>query len=85
MKINWKVRLKNKSFLVSLLALVLVFANQVASMFGADITLITNEITNISETVFLILGLIGVINDPTTSGIVSDSQQALDYDKPKKD
>lgn len=88
-KINWKIRFSNKQFLVSLIALVLVFTNQVASLFGVDITFITGEVTSISETVLLILGLIGVINDPTVNngGIldISDSKQALTYTEPKRD
>ena len=35
-------------------------------------------------TIFAILALLGVVNDPTTQG-VGDSRQALDYDKPKSD
>lgn len=84
MKINWKVRFKSKTFLVSLISLVLVFANQVASMFGMDITLLTSEITTVSETVLMILGLLGIIHDPTTVGL-SDSKEALDYIEPKRD
>lgn len=83
-KINWSIRVKNKQFLVSLIALVLVFANQVASLFGVDITFITGEITTISETVLLILAALGIITDPTTSGL-SDSKQALTYTEPKRD
>jgi len=82
MKINWKVRFQSKQFLTSLLALLLVLANQIASVFGYDITLISQEITNISETVLLILGLLGVVVDNTTKGI-SDSEQALKYNERK--
>lgn len=84
MNVNWKARFKHKPFLVSLLALVLVLANQIAGVFGVDITVFSAEITSISETVLTILGLLGVVIDPTTSG-VSDSTQALRYDEPKKD
>jgi len=82
MKINWKIRFQSKQFLTSLIALLLVLANQVAYMFGYDITLISQEITNISETVLLILGLLGVVVDNTTKGI-SDSERALKYNERK--
>ncbi|MFJ3389327.1 phage holin [Lysinibacillus sp. NPDC086135] len=82
MKINWKVRFQSKQFLTSLLALLVVLANQIAAVFGYDITLISQEITNISETVLLILGLLGVVVDNTTKGI-SDSEQALKYNERK--
>lgn len=84
MKINWKVRLRKKTFWVSLIALLLVLANQVAEIFGFDITIYNDQITAMSETVLGILALLGIVIDPTTSGI-GDSEQALSYDKPKKD
>ncbi|MEB2301755.1 phage holin [Lysinibacillus xylanilyticus] len=82
MKINWKVRLLHKQFWVSLIALLLVLANQIAGIFNVDITIYNDQITAISETVLSILGLLGIIIDPTTQG-VSDSTQALYYDTPK--
>lgn len=84
MKINWKVRLQHKQFWVSLIALLLVLANQIAGIFNVDITIYNAQITAISETVLSILGLLGIIIDPTTVG-TSDSKQALKYDKPKDD
>ena len=82
MKINWKVRLQHKQFWMSLIALLIVLANQVAGIFNVDITLYNDQITSISETVLSILALLGIIIDPTTKG-TSDSQQALNYEKPK--
>lgn len=84
MKINWKVRLQHKQFWVSLIALLLVLVNQIAGIFNVDITIYNAQITAISETVLSILGLLGIIIDPTTVG-TSDSKQALKYDKPKGD
>jgi phi LC3 family holin len=84
MKINWKVRLQHKQFWVSLIALLLVLANQIAGIFYVDITIYNEQITAISETILSILGLLGIIIDPTTSG-ASDSSQALNYDVPRKD
>ncbi|EFI69495.1 MULTISPECIES: phage holin [Lysinibacillus] len=84
MKINWKVRLQHKQFWVSLIALLLVLANQIAGIFNVDITIYNAQITAISETVLSILGLLGIIIDPTTKG-ASDSEQALKYDEPKGD
>ncbi|MGN4127608.1 phage holin [Lysinibacillus sphaericus] len=82
MKINWKVRLQHKQFWVSLIALLIVLANQIAGIFHVDITIYNDQVTAISETVLSILGLLGIIIDPTTQG-ASDSAQALNYDKPK--
>lgn len=82
MKINWKVRLQHKQFWVSLIALLIVLAKQIAGIFYVDITIYNAQITALSETILSILGLLGIIIDPTTQG-VSDSGRALKYDKPK--
>ncbi|RHW38692.1 phage holin [Lysinibacillus yapensis] len=83
MKINWKVRMQHKAFWVSLIALLLVLANQIAGIFNVDITVYNDQITGVTETVLSILGLLGIIVDPTTEGL-SDSVQALRYRKPKE-
>ena len=66
MKIDWKARLKNKGFWVSLIALLLVLGNQVAALFGVDITIYNNQITALSESVLAILALLGIVIDPST-------------------
>lgn len=84
MKINWKVRMQHKQFWVSLIALLIVLANQIAGIFNVDITIYSNQVTGISETVLMIMGLMGIIIDPTTPGAY-DSSQALRNNKLKKD
>mgnify|MGYP003390585267 FL=1 len=83
MKINWKVRLKHKGFWVSLIALLLVLANQVGAVFGLDLTIYNDQVTAITESVLAVLALLGIIIDPTVNGL-SDSEQALKYNKPKE-
>lgn len=83
MKINWKVRLRHKQFWVALIALLLVLVNQVAEIFGYDITIYNEQATAVSETILSILALLGIIIDPTTNGI-SDSDKAMTYNKPKE-
>jgi len=83
MKINWKIRLQHKQFWMSLIALLIVLANQIAGIFNVDITIYNDQVTAISETVLSILALVGIIVDPTTQG-TSDSIQALKYDAPRK-
>lgn len=84
MKLNLKARMRHKEFCVAALALILVLANQIAGVFGHDITIYNEQITAISETVFTLLGLLGVFVDPTTRGL-SDSKTAMGYTKPKKE
>lgn len=84
--INWKVRLKNKTFWLTAVPAVLLLASQVLKLFGVewDYTGLAEQLTAIVGTIFAILALMGVVNDPTTQG-VGDSRQALDYDRPKSD
>lgn len=85
MKINWTVRIKNKAFWVSLIPALLLLAQQVASVFGftLDLTTLQEQALGIVGTVFTLLALFGVVNDPTTAG-ASDSAQAMTYAEPKK-
>ena len=84
--INWRVRLKNKTFWLTAVPAALLLISQVLKLFGVewDYTGLAEQLTAIVGTIFAILALLGVVNDPTTQG-VGDSQQALDYDKPKSD
>lgn len=85
-KINWKVRIKNKTFWVTIIPAVLLLVQQVLRVFGIEFeyTGLSEQLTGIAGTVFVILSIVGVVNDPTTSGI-SDSTQALTYEAPKKE
>ncbi|RUL56917.1 MULTISPECIES: phage holin [Lysinibacillus] len=84
MKINWKVRLRHRQFWIALVSALALLANQVAAIFGVDVTIISSQIQQTLETVLMILALLGVIIDPTTSGM-KDSNQALTYKKPRKE
>lgn len=83
--INWKVRLKNKTFWVCLIPAVLVLIQKFAAVFGLtlDLTETGNALMEIVEAVFVLLTILGIVTDPTTAG-VSDSEQAMTYTEPKK-
>ena len=83
--INWKVRIKNKLFWVSLIPAVLLLAQAVAAVFGFTLDLgeLGNQLLTVVNAVFGVMAVLGVVTDPTTAG-VSDSAQALTYDSPKK-
>lgn len=84
MKINWKVRLKNKTFWVSVIPATLLLVQVVAAVFGITLDLgeLGNKLLAVVNALFAVLTIIGVVTDPTTTG-VSDSTQALTYAKPK--
>lgn len=86
--INWKVRLKNPAFWTGLIGVLATLAISVAQLLGVDIAEVVSgwqsALVALVTAVFGILALVGVVADPTTSG-VSDSTQALTYTKPKED
>lgn len=85
MKINILVRLKNKTFWLAFVPALLLVVVQVAQLFGVtlDLSNLEGQILAVIEAVFALLAVIGVVADPTTSG-VTDSEQALTYTTPKK-
>jgi len=92
-KINWRVRAKSPQFWIGLLG---VIASPILAYYGlsyADMTtwdsignVLQMFFTNpflIGTVVMAVLSFIGVLADPTTKGI-SDSKQAMEYEKPKE-
>lgn len=86
MKINWKVRLKNKNFWIAIIPAALLLIQVIARLFGFELDLgdIGNKLLDLVNVAFLVLSILGITIDPTTEG-VSDSEQALTYNKPKSD
>ncbi|KOS62780.1 phage holin [Lysinibacillus agricola] len=83
MRINWKIRLQHKPFLLAIFSLILLLAQQVAAIFGYDLTsAMSEQLTSVLNTVLSILVLMGIVVDPTTRG-TSDSQRALMYRRPR--
>ena len=84
--INWKVRIKNKMFWLTLIPAVLLLVQVVAAVFGYTLDLgdLGNKLLAVVNALFGVLALLGIVTDPTTAGL-SDSAQALTYKKPKKD
>ena len=83
MKINWKVRFKNKTWLVTFLLAVLAFVYQILGMFDVVPPVTQDMATQLIAAVINILVAVGVVIDPTTAG-TSDSEQAMTYNEPKK-
>ena len=77
-KINWRVRLRNKTFWLTLVPSLVLLTQQVG------LNWVPENWESIFSTVMAILTVVGIINDPTTAGI-TDSSQALAYYEPKED
>lgn len=83
--INWKVRIKNKSFWLALIPAVLLLVQAVAALSGfeLDLDFLSERLLAVVNAVFVVLTILGVVVDPTTQG-VGDSERALGYDEPAK-
>ena len=75
-KINWRVRLRNKTFWLTLVPLLVLLTQQLG------LNWVPENWESIFTTVMTILTVVGIINDPTTAGI-KDSEHALAYYEPK--
>ena len=83
MKINWKLRLQNKTTLTTLIFTVIAIAYKILSMCGVVPAVAQGQVEEIAELVIFVLCLLGIIVDPTTAG-TSDSDRAMGYEEPYK-
>ena len=84
MKINWKVRLQNKTWLLAMAAALLAFVYQLLGLLGITPAVSQDQIAQLVGLAINVLVALGVVVDPTTSGM-GDSAQAMTYTSPKKD
>ncbi|EUJ44417.1 phage holin [Paenilisteria rocourtiae] len=82
-KINWRVRFKNRAWVVAMIAALFFIAQSVLIVFGIswDYTTLFNQIVVVVGAVF---ALVGLVIDPTTAG-TPDSERAMRYEEPRKD
>ena len=81
MKLNWKVRFKNRIWLGSFLSLIVGFVYSMLSLFDIFPEVTESLVLQLLNQVLTFLGLIGVIVDPTTAGL-GDSDRAMSYAEP---
>ena len=86
MNINWKVRIRNHQFWVSVIPALALVIQAVAAVFGwsLDFTSLIGKLIGVVDAVFALLVILGIVVDPTTAG-VSDSRRALGYEEPWED
>lgn len=79
--INWQIRIKNKTFWLTLIPAVLLLVQAVSAPFGYtwDFVVLNQQLAAIINALFAVLAILGVVTDPTTKG-VGDSERALMYD-----
>ena len=86
MNINWRVRLVNKQFWVSVIPALALVAQAVAALLGweLDLTTLVGRVLTVVDAVFALLVILGIVVDPTTAG-VGDSERAMRYAYPYDD
>ncbi len=84
MKLNWKVRFKNKVWLGSFCSLIIGFVYSMLALFNVFPEVTQSLVLQLLNQVLTFLGLIGVIVDPTTAGL-GDSERAMGYVEPWDD
>lgn len=80
------MRLKNKNFWLALVPALALLAQAFANIFNLSLEFgdTVDKILVFINVLFAFLVLVGVVNDPTTSGF-SDSERALTYTEPSED
>lgn len=78
MKINWKVRFKNKAFVVTFVTLIITFVYQILGICNVVPSISEDTVMNIVMCAINALAMMGVLVDPTTDGF-NDSDRALTY------
>lgn len=84
MKINWKVRLKNPVFWVTVIPALITFIYTVLGLLGVVPGIDEDVVTQLATALISALTTIGILVDPTTAGL-NDSERAMGYDVPKED
>ena len=81
--INWKARLKNPVFWMTVIPAAVSCIYTVLGAFGIVPALSESMVMNMLSVIVTALTTLGVLVDPTTAGIC-DSKLAMTYDEPKK-
>lgn len=85
-KINWKVRILNKTFWLTLVPALALLLQTFLAVFNVRLELgeTIDKLLVFINALFAVLMVVGIVNDPTTAGL-TDSTRALDYHEPFED
>ena len=85
-KINWKVRVLNKTFWLTLVPALALLLQTFLAVFNVRLELgeTIDKLLVFINALFAVLMIVGIVNDPTTAGL-TDSIRALGYHEPSED
>ena len=78
MKINWKVRLRNRVWLTTLLATLVAFIFDLLALLDVAPAITQDTVLQAISALLTLLTALGVVVDPTTPG-AQDSDRAMEY------
>ena len=78
MKINWRVRLRNRVWLTTMLATVCAFVFDVLAIMNVAPAITEDAVMQALTALMTLLSILGVVIDPTTEG-AADSDRAMEY------
>lgn len=75
--INWKKRLTNKYFWIAIIPALLLFVQAALHVFGVelDFTQVDKDLIGVVNSLFAVLAIVGIVNDPTTSGLTDGEKR----------
>ena len=80
---NIKLRLKNKTTLIAIVATTVAFFYQLAGILGIVPPISQEALMQSLGAIINLLAILGIIVDPTTAG-VKDSARAMTYEEPSR-
>ena len=83
MRINWKLRFKNKVTFSALIWVIFLIMYQILSILGIAVPVSEDSISELITLIINMFAVIGIIVDPTTANI-NDSERAMGYEEPKE-
>lgn len=85
-KINWKVRVLNKTFWLTLVPALALLLQTFLAVFNIRLELgeTIDKLLVFINALFGVFIIVGIVNDPTTAGF-SDSERTLTYTEPNED
>ena len=85
-KINWKVRVLNKTFWLTLVPALALLLQTFLAVFNVRLELgeTIDKLLVFINALFAVLMIVGIVNDPTTAGL-TDSTRALGCQEPSED
>lgn len=79
--INWTLRLQNKVTLTAICGAFVSLVFKVMAIAGVAVSFTQSDIMETIDLCIVILMALGIVTDPTTSGL-ADSERAMSYERP---